>query len=102
MDTIKELRESFEGEGEVRGFTFTRVLSNGYAYVYRVSGGSRRDYFEVFERRINATYGVVRYPKSKSFGVWAKTTYDWDRALAYYGEFTMRVMSRGDEFSDGF
>lgn len=102
MDGIKELREEFEGEGEVRGFTFRRVLANGYAYVYKVSGGSTRDYYEVFERKINTTYGVVRYPKAKSFGVWAKTTYDWDTALAYYGEFTMKVMSRGNGLDDGF
>jgi hypothetical protein len=102
MAEIKELREEFEGEGEVRGFTFRRVLSNGYAYVYMVSGGSSRDYYEVFERRVNSTYGVVSYPKSKAFGVWAKTTYDWDKALAYYGEFTMRVMSRSDVLDEGF
>lgn len=102
MDEIKELREEFEGEGEVRGFTFRRVLFNGYAYVYKVSGGSNRVYYEVFERKINPLYGVVRYPKSKAFGVWAKTTYDWDKALAYYDEFTMRVMSRGDDLDEGF
>lgn len=102
MDEIKELREEFEGEGEVRGFTFRRVLANGYAYVYMVSGGSNRDYYEVFERRINTTYGVVRYPKAKSFGAWARTTYDWDKALAYYGEFTMRVMSRSNVLDEGF
>lgn len=102
MAEIKELREEFEGEGEVSGFTFRRVLANGYAYVYCVSDGSTRDYYEVFERKINPLYGVVRYPKSKAFGVWAKTTYDWDKALAYYGEFTMRVMNRGNVLEDGF
>lgn len=102
MGDIKELREEFEGEGEVKGFTFRRVLANGYAYVYMVSGGSSRVYYEVFERRVNLLYGVVRYPKAKSFGIWAKTTYDWDKALAYYGEFTMKVMSRGDSLDDRF
>ena len=71
MSEIKELRDEFEGIGEVRGFRFKKLLSNGYAYVYEVRGGSR-PYYEVFERRINDRYLVVSYPRMKAFGVWAR------------------------------
>lgn len=96
MDNIKELRDEFEGIGEVKGFRFKKLLSNGYAYLYEVSGGSSRVYYEVFERVVNDRFGVVSYPKSNAFGKWAKTTYDWDTALSYYGEFSAIVMSRSE------
>ena len=102
MDNIKELRDEYTGIGEVRGFRFRKLLSNGYAYVYEVIGGSSRVYYEVFERRVNNKFCVVSYPRGKAFGIWARTTYDWDRALMYYGEFTAKVMSRGNVLDDGF
>lgn len=94
MAEIKELRDEFDGIGEVRGFKFRKLLSNGYAYIYLVSGGSGRCYYEVFERRVNDRFNVVSYPKGNAFGKWAKTTYDYDRALDYYEAFSIAVLSR--------
>lgn len=96
MDNIKELRDEFEGIGEVKGFRFKRLLGNGYAYLYEVSGGSCRVYYEVFERVVNDRFGVVSYPKSNAFGKWAMTTYDYDKALIYYDMFSDNVLNRND------
>ena len=102
MDNIKELRDEFEGIGEVSGFRFRKLLSNGYAYLYEVSGDSSRVYYEVFERVVNDRFGVVSYPKSNAFGKWAKTTYDYDKALSYYCELSAIVMSRATDLDDSF
>jgi hypothetical protein len=94
MGKIKELSDEFVGIGEVSGYVFRKERSDGYAYLYSVHGGSNRVYYEIFERRVNDRFGVVSYPKSKAFGKWALTTYDWDKANEYFDEMSAFVKSR--------
>lgn len=91
---IKELRQEFEGIGEVRGFCFRCIRCDGYAYLYEVDDCVGGIYYEVFERRINERFSVVRYPSSKSFGIWALTTRSLDVAHAYFDEFSANVRRR--------
>lgn len=94
MGKIKELSDEFIGIGEVSGYVFKKERSDGYAYLYSVRGGSNRVYYEVFERRVNDRFGVVSYPKSKAFGKWALTTYNWDKANEYFDKMSDLVKSR--------
>lgn len=100
MGKIKELSDEFVGIGEVRGYVFKKERSDGYAYLYSVRGGSGRVYYEVFERRVNDRFGVVSYPKSKAFGKWALTTYNWDKANEYFDKMSDIVKSRLSTSSD--
>lgn len=94
MGEIKELRSSFEGAGEVRGFMFDKVLDNGRVYVYAVTRDSGVVHYEVFERRVNDRFGVVSYPKSNAFGDWAYTCRRFCDAMRRYEELTERVDRR--------
>lgn len=94
MGDIKELRSSFEGVGEVKGFSFDKVLENGRAYVYAVSYDGVASHYEVFERRVNDRFGVVSYPKSNAFGDWAYTCHRFCDAMRRYEELTERVDRR--------
>jgi len=77
---MKELREVFEGRGQVKGFKFTKIKKTEHAYLYRVDTGSSKHY-EIFERKENTQFNCVSYPSNKAFGLWAKTTSDYNRAL---------------------
>ena len=69
---MKELREEFEGRGEVRGYHFKQLMSNERAFLYEVTNTEfNTTHYEVFERRENKQYNCVSYPKSSSFGQWA-------------------------------
>lgn len=96
MEIVKELPLDFTGIGEVRGFSFSLIAHNGVAYIYSVrctnNGGT---HFEVFERRKNDRFGVISYPKSKSFGIWAYCCDDLASAMRRYEEITDRVNNRG-------
>lgn len=95
---IKELETEFEGKGEVKGFFFRQITSNGYAYVYRVKHPDVKEpYYEVFERRINEQYDCVSYPKSKSFGLWAWCCINMQKAMERYAEITERMKNRENE-----
>jgi hypothetical protein len=69
MEEIKELAETFEGRGEVRGDTFNIICKNERAYLYQRCGDIIC--FEVFKRKVNKQFNCVSYPKSNSFGDWA-------------------------------
>jgi len=83
---IKDLDLEFIGRGEVSGFKFKQVAgpgkdgTGGEVYVYEVDTGYTR-YYEVFERVVNDRFGIVSYPSSKSFGVWAWYVPSYDRAM---------------------
>lgn len=83
---MKELEKQFTGIGEVKGFTFTQIKQNEVGFIYEVESlGSK--HYEVFKRRENSRFGCVSYPKSKSFGIWAWTTSDLDRAYSILESF---------------
>ena len=85
IEEVKELPLSFEGRGEVGGSLFVQVDKSDKGYIYKatakIGGGNVR--YEVFQRKINQ-YGGVSYPKSKSFGKWAKSFYSLEKALEYF------------------
>lgn len=82
---IKLLEKTFEGGGEVTGFKFTQIHSTEYAYLFEVTDGSTKTWYEVFKREKSAvcidfekrifseTEFKERYPKAKDFGLWAWT-----------------------------
>lgn len=86
---MKELRETFTGIGEVRGFEFTQLEATNKAYLYKVDVFGQIHY-EVFKRRENTRYGNVSYPTSKAFGKWAQTTRDFNKALDYLIKYTKK------------
>lgn len=94
MGGIKELRSSFEGIGEVRGFMFDKVLDNGRVYVYAVTRDGGGVHYEVFERRVNDRFGVVSYPKSNAFGDWAYACTRFCDAIRRFEELTERIDRR--------
>ena len=69
--SLKELPFSFDGRGEVKGFTFIQVKRSKLAYIYKVLDTFGNQWYEVFKRRENARFGQIAYPKSKAFGIWA-------------------------------
>ena len=89
---MKELlAEHIEGKGETKGFTFTKRKETHTHYVYSVNTGES-EHFEVFERKTSAkcldfanrvysdTETREYYPKSNSFGVWARTLTTFESA----------------------
>lgn len=89
---MKQLDKKFTGKGEVSGFNFEQIESNGFAYIYKVT--SDTVYYEVFEHRENTMFDCVSYPKANAFGIWAKTTSDLIKAKEYYTTFTDNVILR--------
>jgi hypothetical protein len=85
---MKELEKEFIGRGEVRGFKFTLLYGNSRAFVYKVvNQGS--EYYEVFRRKENTKYGVISYPSSKAFGIWAWYCSTLDKAMAKFNELSI-------------
>ena len=89
---IQKLESTFEGSGEVKGYTFTRLREVKYGYVYEVTDGDTIHYEafrkkEVpicldFAKRIYSDVDTKEvYPKAASFGVWAWTFNDFLRAV---------------------
>ena len=90
---MKELKEKFEGTGEVKGVQFTQIAKSDKAYIYERDDEGAKSY-EVF-KKLASNGGTmmidgqevvfdpkIRYPNSKAFGVWA-----WaiaSRKLAFY------------------
>ena len=90
---MKELQETFTGKGQVRGFKFTQIKKTQYAYLYRVDTGVSKHY-EIFERKENTQFNCISYPSNKSFGVWAKTTSDYNCALSLLDMYGLKVELR--------
>lgn len=79
----KQLQKTFIGRGEVRGMVFMLHNANPRAFIYRVDNQGS-EHYEVFLRKIDARFGQVSYPHSKSFGVWAWSFTDLGRAMAKF------------------
>ena len=73
MEKVRELEMVIEGRGEKKGYSLVQILKGKNAYVYWVEVDGEVNHYEVFRRKINKRFGVVSYPKSKSFGKWAWT-----------------------------
>jgi len=81
---IKLLKAKFIGIGEVRGFSFKRVKSNKFVYLYQIDD----TYFEVFKRVINTRYNNESYPSANQFGITAFTVDTEDKALLLFKKLT--------------
>lgn len=68
---MRELEKSFEGRGEVKGYSFNQITASPFGYIYERTSFEGGKTFEVFKRKENTLYEVVSYPTSKAFGIWA-------------------------------
>ena len=86
---IKELPIEFIGRGEVKGFHFHQLMRGHKMFLYEVNFDGLTHY-EVFEMRVCITPKTkepyVGYPKANSFGVWAWTYRDYEKAIEKYNE----------------
>lgn len=85
---MKELEVSFDGIGEVKGYSFKQLFKSDSAYIYEkthIESGTKS--YEVFKRVENTQFNCVSYPKSKSFGVWAYECATIERAKEYFDKF---------------
>ncbi len=88
---MKKLEKEFIGKGQVKGFLFTQLKSNGKAYLYSVNDGVLTHY-EIFKHKENNRFGCVSYPKNNSFGIWAFTTRSYERALVIFEELSNIIL----------
>ena len=89
---IKDLKEEFEGTGEVKGFKFIQKAKNDAAYLYEVYiPDVVEPHYEVFEKRINTQFNCVSYPKANAFGAWAWCYFDYNRAVEKFMELSEKV-----------
>lgn len=82
---MREPEKEFIGKGEAKGFKFKLLNANPRTFLYEVDIGHSKHY-EVFLRKIHSQYGHIMYPRSKSFGVWAWSFYNLDRATAKFNQ----------------
>ena len=96
---MKELQENFEGTGEVKGKSFKQLLRSKEAYLYECTGKNFNTHYEVFLRRENDRFNVVSYPKSNSFGKWAWTYSDFNKAKEKFNDIN-QTAKEPDNSSD--
>ncbi len=71
---MKELKQHFEGKSEVKGYIFRQLERTETGYIYEVTlPDVPKKHYEVFMRKENRRFGVISYPRSSSFGLWAWT-----------------------------
>jgi hypothetical protein len=85
---MKELQENFIGRGEVKGFIFTQLNKSEKGFIYKVDTGSSV-HFEVFKFRYNKQFDCISYPGSNSFGVWAWSCCDIERAKEIFNQINL-------------
>lgn len=90
---MKQLKTEFIGRGQVRGFKFTQIKKNEFAYIYKVED-SNTTWYEIFEHRENKRFDCISYPKNNSFSVWAWTYLSLNRALECFEAATDSVLNR--------
>lgn len=95
---MKQLKEVFIGKGQVKGFKFTQIKKTENAYLYRVDTGDSKHY-EIFEHKENNRFNCVSYPSNNAFGVWAKTTSNYNNALDLLDLFNSRVSLRKEDLN---
>ncbi len=86
---IKELPIEFIGKGEVRGFRFLQLMRGQKMFLYEVYFDGLT-HFEVFEYHICFTPKTKEpyegYPKANSFGVWAWTYRNFEKAVEKFNK----------------
>ena len=91
----QELKKVFKGRGEMKGYKFSQIAMNDFAFIYEKRWlDSLSITYEVFERRINKRFDTISYPSSKSFGIWAFDVATLDKAVIKFYELTKRVKNR--------
>lgn len=103
---MKELEKKFTGKGSVKGFKFTQEYADDYAYIYKVEDAYGKIWHEVFEKRIVKALDTiiggnevhfddrVLYPTDNSFGIWAWTFGNYQKAYGMLDEIKKRVIQR--------
>jgi len=89
---MKQLEEKFIGKGQVKGFKFTQIKKTKYGYIYLVED-CKYSHYEVFKHKENKRFECVSYPSNKSFGIWAFTTKDINRANDILCSFEFEYLS---------
>ena len=92
---MKELRKTFTGIGQVKGYEFLQICKTEYGYLYEVKEKDAIHY-EVFKRRENTLYDCVSYPTDKAFGLWAWTCSDLERAEDKLNEIGLNELLKDD------
>ena len=86
---IKELPTEFIWKGEVKGFHFSQLMRGEKMFLYEVYFDGLT-YYEVFEYRVCFTPKTKEpyegYPKANSFGVWAWTYRDFEKAVEKFNK----------------
>lgn len=84
MENIKKLPTEFTGKGEVKGFQFRQLKRGQKACLYEVHSDGKIHY-EVFKIKIGkipkSDQLYEQYPKANSFGKWAWTNRDYEKAI---------------------
>ena len=95
--TIIKLEKTFVGEGEVKGFSFDRLLDGEFMYLYKVVS-EKKSWYEVIKRFatpiiIDFDKKIVdentlreRYPKAKDFGSLAWSYKNLEEAIKKYNK----------------
>ena len=82
---MKALKKEFIGTGAVKGFKFTQIASTNSAFLYEVNTGDKI-FYEVFKKTLNKRFGVISYPSSNYFGIWAWTYFSFDKAVTKFNQ----------------
>lgn len=90
---MKELKEYFVGRGEVKEFIFNQIEKSEFGYIYEVNTGTKK-YYEVFKRKENDLYNCISYPNSKSFGIWAWTFGNLEKAKIKFNDLEVLFESK--------
>ena len=90
---MRELKESFIGKGQVKGFVFTQIEKSAFGYIYEVNTGNRIHY-EVFKRYENTHFNCVSYPSNKGFGIWAWTCGTLEKAKDKFDDLELIFNSK--------
>lgn len=84
-ESIKKLATEFVGKGEVKGFQFRQLKRGIRTCLYEVTTQWDTVHYEVFKIKVFLTPKTKdpyeAYPKANAFGVWAWTTYNYEKAL---------------------
>lgn len=99
---MEKLQVEFTGTGEVSGWGFKQVATNGYAFIYEVKQPMvDESYYEVFPRRVNGHTNSEEYPPRKAFGATAYCCIGYEKAKEVYNKLSKRERERKDsEFQD--